>query len=218
MLQLSSPIVLTFSFPNNYAKGSIWRSPPTVATINCHTTHIMPKSYFAPVDFEPCVKLDCNLSTAVVPPKHDTASRNEERRIYTFITCEWLWIVSVGEEIHCFPTAEARSLFHSRIIFQGCSSFSYFITFDCTSRALASSPSSRLAKAFELWQCLSWNFQCLKLGTGLKPFTKSLWVVAICKNYEPGTKVSSSSSGRRAIKHTQQYSYCLMAFKGALNT
>lgn len=54
--------------------------------------------------------------------------------------------------------------------------------FDCTSRALASSPSSCPAKAFELWQFLSWSFQCLKSGAGLKPFTKSLWVVVMCKS------------------------------------
>lgn len=158
------------------------------------------------------------VSVVVVPPKRETTSKNEERCIYTCITYEWHGVVPLGEEIHCFPTAEAHSLFHSRIIFQGCSSFSYFTTFDCTSRALASSPSSCLAKPFELGQFLSWNFQCLKLGTRLKVLTKSLRVVVICKNYEPGTNMSSSSLGRRAIKYRQKYSYCLMTFKGVFNT
>lgn len=166
----------------------------------------MPKSYFAPADFEPCVKLGQNLSAVVVRPKCYASSRHEgETRIYTCITCEWLWVVSLGEEIHCFPKLRHTFCFIA-VIFQGCSSISYFTTFDCTSRALVSSPSSCLANAFELWQFLSWNFQCLKLGTGLIPITfiKSLWVVVICKNYEPGINMSSNSLLRRAIKYTQQ--------------
>lgn len=43
----------------------------------------MPKSYFAPADFEPCVKLGQNLSAVVVPPKCDATSREEERHKFT---------------------------------------------------------------------------------------------------------------------------------------
>lgn len=148
--QLSTLIISTF--PKDYARGSVWWSPSTRAPINSHTHHA--KGYFTPANVEPCVKLGQNFSAVVVPPKCSTAS------VFTRASpASGFGFFSPGEEMHCFPTVRAHSLFHSRIIFQGCSSFSYFTIFDCTSRALASSPSSCLAKAFELWAGISnvWN-------------------------------------------------------------
>lgn len=148
----------------------------------------MSKSYLAPADFEPCVKLVHNFSTMDL-----LQNGRLLLEMRTCITWGWLWSFSLGEEIRCFLTAKADSRSHRRIVLSRV--FFLFIFYNLWLHIQRFGFLSKQLPCQGIWMVTvsELEFPMFEIRKWAKTVHRSLWVVVICKHCEPWAKMSSSS-------------------------